>query len=249
MSAAQTRMTLKVPTRLTSTTRLNPSSGAGPSRPTMRCAVAMPAQFTQMRAAPCASRARAIAPSTPAASETSQARPRPPISAPIAPAAASSTSSTVTFAPAAASRRAVSAPMPEPPPVTTAECPSMSMSIPDCRRGMRRDYPMPGQGCTIAGSSVGRIGRRRNPTSSADAVAGAFRTATTRYPFRAARWPAARRASDLHVASGSRSRAWPNRLHHATRNPKVAAAAASHAFEDWKLTCPRPTSSSSMASW
>ena len=32
--------------------------------------------------------------------------------------------------------------------------------------------------------------------------------------------------------SGSRSRGWPRRLHHATRNPNVAAAAASHPFDD-----------------
>ena len=49
-------------------------------------------------------------------------------------------------------------------------------------------------------------------------------------------------------ASGSRSRAWPKRLHHATRNPNVAAAAASQAFDDWKLTCPLPMPSASMAS-
>ena len=127
MAAAQTRITLNVPTRLTSTTLRNPSSDAGPLRPTMRCPAAMPAQFTQMRAGPCSAPARATASSTPAASETSQASPRPPVSLPTAPAAASSVSNTATFAPAAASRRAVSAPSPDPPPVTTAACPSMFM--------------------------------------------------------------------------------------------------------------------------
>ena len=53
ISAAASRMTLKLPIRLTSMTRRKASSGSGPSRPTMRPAVPMPAQLTAMRAGPC----------------------------------------------------------------------------------------------------------------------------------------------------------------------------------------------------
>ena len=46
MPAAATRITLKVPMRFTWMTPAKCSSGIGPSRPTMRRAGAMPAQFT-----------------------------------------------------------------------------------------------------------------------------------------------------------------------------------------------------------
>ena len=51
-------MTLNVPMRLTPTVRANVSSGSGPARPTMRPAVAMPAQWITIRKGPCASRER-----------------------------------------------------------------------------------------------------------------------------------------------------------------------------------------------
>ena len=49
IAAAARRMTLNVPMRLTRIVRSNASSGAGPSRPTVRFAVTMPAQFTATR--------------------------------------------------------------------------------------------------------------------------------------------------------------------------------------------------------
>ena len=63
---------LNVPIRLTRMTRSNASSFIGPSRPTTRPAVPMPAQLTSTRAGPCAARAAAIAASAEAASATSQ---------------------------------------------------------------------------------------------------------------------------------------------------------------------------------
>jgi hypothetical protein len=57
----------------------------------------------------------------------SQAMPRPPNSAATAFAPSPLRSSTVTFAPRRASSRAVSAPSPEAPPVTSATCPSIFM--------------------------------------------------------------------------------------------------------------------------
>src|SRR5437588_379813 len=47
--AAPRRSTLKVPIRLTSTTRLKASSGCGPSRPTTRCEGPMPAPLPTIR--------------------------------------------------------------------------------------------------------------------------------------------------------------------------------------------------------
>ena len=44
---------LKLPIRLTRMTRSNASSFSGPSRPTIRPAVPIPAQFTRMRTGPC----------------------------------------------------------------------------------------------------------------------------------------------------------------------------------------------------
>ena len=50
MSAATSRIMLKVPIRLTRITFSKSASGIGPSRPTMRFAGPMPAQLTRMRA-------------------------------------------------------------------------------------------------------------------------------------------------------------------------------------------------------
>ena len=61
MAAAARRIMLNVPIRLTRMTRSKASSGIGPSRPTMRPAVPMPAQLTRMRAGPWTSAAAAMA--------------------------------------------------------------------------------------------------------------------------------------------------------------------------------------------
>ena len=56
IAAPASRIMLNVPMRLTRTTRSNASSGIGPSRPTTRAAVPMPAQLTRMLGAPSAAR-------------------------------------------------------------------------------------------------------------------------------------------------------------------------------------------------
>ena len=53
MSAATSRIMLKVPIRLILMTRSKSPSGIGPSRPTIRFAGPMPAQLIKMRATPC----------------------------------------------------------------------------------------------------------------------------------------------------------------------------------------------------
>ena len=70
---------LKLPIRLTRITRSNASSFIGPSRPTMRPAVPIPAQLTRMRTGPCTARAAAKAASPEAPSATSHFSPIPPI--------------------------------------------------------------------------------------------------------------------------------------------------------------------------
>src|SRR6266849_5072625 len=127
MSAATSRMTLKVPTRLMLMTRSKSASGIGPSRPTMRLAGPTPAQLIKMRAAPCLSRACARAAAACSAWVTSHCSASPPIFSATARAPSRLTSSTATLAPARASSLAVAAPRPEAPPVTTAACPLMSM--------------------------------------------------------------------------------------------------------------------------
>ena len=79
MSAATSRIMLKVPMRLIAITLSNSASGIGPSRPTMRLAGPMPAQLTRMRAGPCLSRASASAASALSALVTSQRTAMPPI--------------------------------------------------------------------------------------------------------------------------------------------------------------------------
>jgi hypothetical protein len=74
---AARRITLKVPIRFTSTVRRKFSSGKGcPSRPTVRWALPMPAQFTTARSGPKASAAASSAASTPDSSVTSPGRKR-----------------------------------------------------------------------------------------------------------------------------------------------------------------------------
>jgi hypothetical protein len=87
----------------------------------MRMPMPMPAQLISTREAPCAARALATASSPLFASATSHLMAMPPISAAIFLAFSSLMSSTATFAPALASARAVAAPRPEPPPVTSAD--------------------------------------------------------------------------------------------------------------------------------
>ena len=84
-------------------TRRNASSGIGPSRPTIRPGVPMPAQFTAMRAGPCRSRADATAASTEAASVTSAAIANPPIPRAVSAATVSLMSRIATLAPFATS--------------------------------------------------------------------------------------------------------------------------------------------------
>ena len=72
MSAATSRIMLKVPIRLMLMTRANSSSGCGPSRPTMRFAGPMPAQLIRMRGTPCLARASASAAVASSALVTSQ---------------------------------------------------------------------------------------------------------------------------------------------------------------------------------
>ena len=130
MSAAARRMALNVPVRLTAMTRSNQSSASGPSRPTMRFAGPTPAQLIRMRAGPCAARASATAASPLAASVTSQARPRAPISAAASRVLSASMSSSATLAPASMSASAVALPSPDAPPVTIAAWPLASMFRP-----------------------------------------------------------------------------------------------------------------------
>ena len=127
MSAAASRIMLKVPIRLMAMTRSKSASGIGPSRPTMRFAGPTPAQLIRMRAAPCLSRACARAAAACSPSVTSHRTAQPPIRSATARAPSRLTSRQATLAPARASSSAVAAPRPEAPPVTTAACPLMSM--------------------------------------------------------------------------------------------------------------------------
>src|SRR6476620_11007746 len=96
----------------------------------MRPAFTMPAQFTRMRATPFLAFASLIAASALAESDTSHLIAIAPISFACPFAASMLTSSSATLAPALASSAAVAAPRPDPPPVTIAACPLMSMFVP-----------------------------------------------------------------------------------------------------------------------
>src|SRR5947209_6678951 len=95
----------------------------------MRPALPIPAQFTRMRATPFFALASLMAASALAASDTSHLIAMAPISFACAFAASILTSSSATLAPAFANSAAVAAPRPEPPPVTIAACPLMSMFV------------------------------------------------------------------------------------------------------------------------
>src|SRR5262245_60193896 len=111
IAAAASRMTLNVPTRLTSTMLRNASSGSGsPSLPTTSPPPPIPAQLTTPCSAPNSCNATSTACRTLASSRTSVSTKRP-----TSPACRSATT---TFAPVSASSRAGAAPRPEPPPVT-----------------------------------------------------------------------------------------------------------------------------------
>src|ERR1700678_3161128 len=139
--AATRRIMLKLPTRLTRITFSKSASGCGPSRPTTRLAMPMPAQLTSTRAAPCAAAALTSAAPAEASSATSPASARPPIALAASSAAAGLRSRTVTFAPLAASASAVARPNPEPPPVTIAATPVSFIALPpSARAGSGRPY-------------------------------------------------------------------------------------------------------------
>src|SRR5215470_1609088 len=161
MSAAASRIMLKVPIRLMLMTCANSASGIGPSRPTMRLAGPMPAQLMRMRAAPCLPRASASAAAAPSALVTSQRTAMPPILSATARAPSRLTSRQATLTPERARSAAVAAPSPEAPPVTIAACPFMSMS--SCPMSVD---PLGGR------SSVRVLDQQRDALAAADAGRG-----------------------------------------------------------------------------
>ena len=136
MASAARRVTLKVPTRLTWTTVANRSSECGPWRPRTRSAGAIPAQLTAACRPP-PSTAAATASRTLASSVTSVAtnRARSPSSAATRSPRSRSTSARTTDPPRSTTIRAVAAPSPDPPPVTSTVLPVMSTPAPPLGRG------------------------------------------------------------------------------------------------------------------
>src|SRR5947209_6160270 len=128
ISAAASLIMLNEPIKLIRMTRSKSARPWGPSRPTTRLATPMPAQFTSTRAGPCAFAAAITAASPDAASATSQVTATPPISLASSSPNLALRSSTATFAPCAASFRAVAAPNPDAPPVTMAAWPFSCMT-------------------------------------------------------------------------------------------------------------------------
>ncbi|OPY11370.1 MAG: hypothetical protein A4E67_00211 [Syntrophaceae bacterium PtaB.Bin038] len=116
------RMTLKVPTRLICTTRLNSASGMGPFFVRALQATPMPAQLMTTLRPPKASTVRPIASRTLSSPVTSarQKMTLSPSSAASASPLCASRSKTAAFAPAPASSRTQASPRPDAPPVTTA---------------------------------------------------------------------------------------------------------------------------------
>src|SRR3712207_4837213 len=112
--------------RLISTARRKLARSCGISSPvsrffeTVRLPGAMPAQLTRMRSMPFAARASASAESMEASSVTSALQKTAPISWATSPPRSAFISRMATFAPLAASMRAVASPRPEAPPVTMA---------------------------------------------------------------------------------------------------------------------------------
>src|SRR4051812_23072677 len=124
IAATASRMTLKVPIRLTRTTFSKASSGSTPCLPSTRPGVPMPAQLTTIRngASPVAV---CTACWTPASSVTSSPAKLPPISFARSSPGDEGRSAMTTCAPASASALAVARPNPLAPPVTIAEQPSI----------------------------------------------------------------------------------------------------------------------------
>src|SRR5271165_1476709 len=127
MPAADFVMQRNVPIRLMAMMRSKFSSGnslispVALSRDTVLALPPVPAQLTRMRSCPFAPRALAKAASTAGVAVTSASQNTPPISRAIASPRSSLTSKIATFTPWEASIRAVAAPSPDAPPVTTAE--------------------------------------------------------------------------------------------------------------------------------
>ncbi len=126
MPAADLAMQRKVPTRLIWMMRSKLATGrcrispVALSRLAVLTALPVPAQLTRMRSCPWAARAWAKPASTLASSVTSTRQNRPPVSRASACPAVSLRSNRATRTPLAARRRAVAAPRPDAPPVTTA---------------------------------------------------------------------------------------------------------------------------------
>src|SRR3954471_18121059 len=124
IAATASRITLKVPIRLTRTTFSNASRGSTPCLPSTRPGVPMPAQLTRIRSGACAV-AVCTARWTPASSVTSRPAKLPPISFARSSPGEEGRSAMTTYAPAPASSVAVAKPSPLAPPVTIAEQPSI----------------------------------------------------------------------------------------------------------------------------
>src|SRR5688572_11663804 len=130
IAAAEALLTSSVPTRFTSISLRKKSPGIAPSLPSRRGCVPMPAQLTAISRPPSSATAAASAAST-ADSEATSTRSKlaaGPSSATAAATAAALRSSSATRPPLAIRARAVASPSPEPPPVTAARVPRMSMT-------------------------------------------------------------------------------------------------------------------------
>ncbi len=132
MRWAARRIMLNVPMRFTRMTRSKAVSECGPSRPTMRLAVPIPAQLTSTRATP-------FVASSVSRAQSRLPRPRRPQRAKLAPISVASAaprsafrSRMPTFAPFEASSLATPAPRPDAPPVIATEMPLMSMGFSSC---------------------------------------------------------------------------------------------------------------------
>src|SRR3954468_6319335 len=123
-AATASRITLKVPIRLTRTTFSKASSGSTPCLPRTRPGVPMPAQLTTIRNGAWPT-AVCTACWTPVSSVTSSAAKLPPISFARSSPGDEGRSAMTTCAPASASAVAVANPNPLAPPVTIAEQPSI----------------------------------------------------------------------------------------------------------------------------
>jgi hypothetical protein len=127
IAAAAFVITLKVPITFSRWMNSNGARSCGvPSRLMTRPAQPVPAQLTAMRSVP-TSAAWSTARWQSSGSVTSPAANSPPISTATDLAPSSLRSKTTTFAPRAASARAVAAPRPEAPPVMMAELPLISI--------------------------------------------------------------------------------------------------------------------------